>query len=100
MAAAGVEVPAAVHLGTGRDGVALWGFAAAADELLPHWRRLHAAHPQTGWYPVLLGETWPSELFGALPDAIMDDYGPAAELRAGQKPTPRRCSGPGIRGRA
>ena len=87
---AGADVPDLSWLGSTNAGRALWAFPAAAEELLPWWRRLRETHGRTGWWPVLLGPTADLWYFDALNDDHPEYDGEDA-LRAAMEldPTPR-----------
>lgn len=90
LAAAGIVVPTLRFIGTPGSTRALWSFHAPANQLLPWWRQLHAAHGVTGMWPVILGpdpdleEIWDS---GEDPDdavaagLAMDGAARLAEIR-------------------
>jgi hypothetical protein len=91
IAAVGLTVPALSFVARPGSAGGLWAFQAPANELLPWWRRLRAAHGVSGLWPVILGpdlqlgEIWDA---GEDPDdavtagLAMDGAARLAEIRA------------------
>lgn len=86
LAAAGIVVPPLDIVDPSAGG--LLAFHAPAEQLVPWWRRLRAAHDVTGLWPLLLGPDPQRRDFGADPgEAVaaglaMDGATRLAELRA------------------